>query len=1762
LLQERKNGDGDFLATKQQLEQNQGFFLFTLSSGVSEENSTESKTNNNEPKLSLSSAGQTSAKLAKLGRSFLHKDPAQAKLVHLVQLSTRPPADEQQESPARGGQLSIGSQAGAIGAPVRPPEEDQAESRSAAAYVKLEAGQRKAQRVVVDEKTPLERTKTVKTVSVGQAGGQTIIGWPVELPQRRRQFGADQALHSAGGFIVNGEPEQAGQREQARRTAKRAISEKLASLAGAANQPPVAEQKSEQKQRLSEALEQTSAASSKASRLGELASGGGSGSSALGAPLDSDYNETGFEPTSEQPPGGEGGQQPAEGGDNALLDAPAGKAAARAQSSAGGRPAPPSSSASLMAPSFNVDEEEEQRAAAGRLASSRPPARFPAASRVSGGHRQTSGGQRATRDEDEQPQSAAVERQDSPDLRAANQTATSGRPGGAFHSGQLSARQQQGLEQLASANMIASSSTIQGASSNGIKPVDHFRESEQAEPAEEEQRVGATRLWPPVYASTRSAESAAATPKSESSSRFSRPFGGPDANAWREARAEPGELATQRPSWTGGGAAKMPPHSNGTSNSAYPRAPVHARARFTSSLVRREQQLSGHQTRSTAAPKPPRAEEAAGSGALAERKQRQAPERKWTVAGERKESRAARTAKEPGQQAGVGERATSGLSSNERHEQGPVQLPALISEYRTNFSAQLGASLRSAGVELAAPKNSIPSESTRAARPAQSGQSSAGGDAPEGEDKLQAEPGTRKRQPSGKPAEAPKARTVERDLVPRPAGEQQQSPLAVGVPKIVQAPRLAPAALPPPKTDWRAPLPAGQAASKTEDSGRPSVGLAVVHLGGLIGQLARPNGQTGAHSLNRMAADEPARQTEGLVFGGQPGVALRTGFIQMPRPALVAALGGRSLGGGGGQANLGAIVPAAMALLAQAQHSDSLKHSRAIAQLRSLLAQTQAYGALPASAFGAPTQQPSDQLAGPPANSSGPGSAPAASLVEQQLAGDSQQAAGQQLTASESSGYGSVASLHEFGAPSALERSASALGGPNAAGQAEQAAMEAPMGSHPHPHAHTNQHQHQQHQMQHQQQQQQQVAAMQTGGQLAEQQQAHAQQAPPHLSYGAAAVGQARRPHDARLAFAASSASLFGGELEPMQTHLQLHEHSPASFYAPSEHLANGSAELASQSRSSLAEMYLRPGEHKISAGGLEPGGQQGAASSQVRQSLDSLDELTGGLSTSEYERDLADLDDEFNRHIVSFRPTRPSSSSGTLAGSMSQPLVSDSMLSFSPERYEFGQHRHAYSLRRPASASGYAHATAPDYTPTDYLQGSGSPFAGSLMAATSQHQAQTAPRAHMLSYGPPDSSELWAADSGAYEFSPLASLLSPSQYSYSRWRPSPQTSAPSRHHYPAASGRLSPYTVGGAYGLATAASSEQPSGFGLLPGAPAGATAAAIPTETVSFTLSPLAAAAAAAATALAAADKTRQQAQQQAGHWTFSLPRLASTLAAASAVQQQQQQPAGATANGGPGPAGSAHHAHAAHLPAGFHAYRHPAPLGSYLFGPVPAIYAIAPPPPMHARAPVSQVAQVAGSHLATAASAASELPYFAAQPTAATAGHTPTLFAYRPAGSPLLTTASFAYPIRLPFGAPIYASSGALQHAGRPLALGHSPTSAASSPAGQRPSGSSSGPKSAYSDLQFAETKPKSNSNTSHSSNGHKDSEGTKSFVKSAAGLGAMARNLTKKMFGSASQVKAQHVAPPLSFGLADIMAPQSTSNQRTNQAAASPMAMGQA
>lgn len=473
----------------------------------------------------------------------------------------------------------------------------------------------------------------------------------------------------------------------------------------------------------------------------------------------------------------------------------------------------------------------------------------------------------------------------------------------------------------------------------------------------------------------------------------------------------------------------------------------------------------------------------------------------------------------------------------------------------------------------------------------------------------------------------------------------------------------------------------------------------------------------------------------------------------------------------------------------------------------------------------------------------------------------------------------------------------------------------------------------------------------------------------------------------------------------------------------------------ATNSRSSMSDVYFRP-EHKSSSSsgaGSRDSSSSSANYAASTRSVDPFEDMTNGISTSEYERDLADLDEEFNRAVrpPPVRSLQPA-----------HQLMSDSYMSYAPpERYEPTRNRYSYAPRRP--------------TPTSYEYSSGEYLGASMSGLNPRPSIYHRTQYPWAAYGAAsDSSDLWT-DSGS-DYSPLASYVAPNTHYAIRWRPRYARTYPT-----AAATAASP-----AY-LATSESHLQPAAYSLVP---AGAYAPSLTaSETVSFALSPLAAAAAAAASALAAADKTRHQNGQHAG-W-LTLPRSMATSTIATAAQPS---PAASTVHTSTHPAGALQPAYLAHRP--------------YALSSVP-IYAIAPRPTHQALAAA-----------ASSGTAPSIFPYFHT-------GATPAIIAYRPAASylapnSLLTAASFAYPMRLPLSA---------VHHPRPMPFGASPSRAI----GARPF---------FSDLAFAESTNKSK--TTNSS----DSNPTKGSLVRAGSLTAMARNLTKKMFGSASQIRPQHVAPP--------------------------------
>lgn len=485
------------------------------------------------------------------------------------------------------------------------------------------------------------------------------------------------------------------------------------------------------------------------------------------------------------------------------------------------------------------------------------------------------------------------------------------------------------------------------------------------------------------------------------------------------------------------------------------------------------------------------------------------------------------------------------------------------------------------------------------------------------------------------------------------------------------------------------------------------------------------------------------------------------------------------------------------------------------------------------------------------------------------------------------------------------------------------------------------------------------------------------------------------------------------GFSEPHPDSSNLYESSGSPLRGSSQpsnaHFAPTSSEQPTNSRSSLSEGYINK---------LEQGKNRDSNAYPLRASLDPFEDLNS-LSASEYERDLADLDEEFNRHSGYRRPN---------SGSQ---LMSDSFMSLSPDRYDARRYQ-----RRP----NY------DYS-GDYLSAAGS------MSSSIPRNFQRSPASHWSAGADPEQSELWDSQ---VDFSPLQSFVAPNHYAPSyRWRPRYQ--------------RVSPY-------LTSSASEQhlQPA-YNIVPSY----SSALSTSDVLSFAISPLAAAAAAAATAIAAADKSRQQHNS----W-LSIPRIPHP-ASLSATNQ-------ATAAA----AASAQHATAA-LPATAYIQHRPTP---YALSPLP-IYAISPRP---------------GAPIAAAASAASPsiIPYFHAP-------H-PTII-YRPTSvvppTSLLTAASFAYPFRVP----IHTMIGA-----RPSSV----VGISAQPISARPA--------FLSDLQFAESKSKSNQSNNNQNNNQNSEQ---SRLRSAS-LTAMAKNL-KKMFGSASQLRPQHVAAPNSPTY-DLFSPLSSHN----------------
>lgn len=711
-------------------------------------------------------------------------------------------------------------------------------------------------------------------------------------------------------------------------------------------------------------------------------------------------------------------------------------------------------------------------------------------------------------------------------------------------------------------------------------------------------------------------------------------------------------------------------------------------------------------------------------------------------------------------------------------------------------------------------------------------------------------------------------------------------------------------------------------------------------------------------------------------LSGAGGTIVRTGSI-IPYPFGAA---------GPSQLQLRALVPAAMALLAQAhQNAADTKHLRASNQLRALLASQQLHNSL---ALGDGSLQSSNKL-----NQNLSGGAEQMVASPNQLGVAHLGPTTNGVGTSESISYNSIANLQDYSdyRPAGGPESQPSGGNDSQAQVAMQSVAD---------------------------------GSQNLGGVGDEQQRG---------SYGDYVVqGQ-------------ESANYYDPS-SGMRSQAGAAGTSPSSANIVGDH-------VATNSRSSMSDVYMKPEQKSSSSEPPSAGGS-------LRSSLDPFEDMTGGLATSEYERDLADLDEEFNRH-AGFR----------------RPLVSDSIVSLSPERYE-------------AQATRYNRRPAPSY---DYSTGDYLTTAGSISSIIPRPYQRSPPPWSSASASPAatgysDTSDIWADSS--FDYSPLASLLSPSHYTY-RWRPRYMAHHHHHHHAHPQQQRIAAYPSAGSTTYLAASASEQPP-YNIIPSSYG---ASAMPTETVSFTISPLAAAAAAAAAALAAADKTRQQHNHA---WTFALPRLASTITAGPAAPSAP----GAVAASSP---------HATTIPA--YALHRPA-ASPYLFSSMPIYTAIAPRP---------------AAPLASSASGvpASILPYFHAA-----GGAAPAIIAYRPAGAavlhstaPLLTAASFAYPLRLPM-APTAAAH--YPHLARPIS-----SAAASGGAPSRTNGATGAMRPFYSDLQFAESKSKSTNPAASSSD-----SSSKGATKGTTSLTAMARNLTKKMFGSASQIRPQHVAPPATF---DVMAP---------------------
>lgn len=430
--------------------------------------------------------------------------------------------------------------------------------------------------------------------------------------------------------------------------------------------------------------------------------------------------------------------------------------------------------------------------------------------------------------------------------------------------------------------------------------------------------------------------------------------------------------------------------------------------------------------------------------------------------------------------------------------------------------------------------------------------------------------------------------------------------------------------------------------------------------------------------------------------------------------------------------------------------------------------------------------------------------------------------------------------------------------------------------------------------------------------------------------------------------------------------------------------------------------------------------------------------------NTSEFERDLADLDEEFTRST----------------GFQNRPQL-ESMLT----------HEYPTRGRHSFGTSGAEFVGASDFR-SAYVRGNG---AGGNTNPASAAAAQ--------SYAD-------ALDANWPEAGPTSGDILGPAASFYRWRP---------RSYSPATRTFAPISAASSF-LASAAEQSPLSSYGGY--LPTGAAGSSFPADAIGIALGPLAAAAAASALANVV-DKSRQQTAPTTT-W-LAIPRI--TVSSSTQNASPSQTPASSSQAASYAPvqsqATSTNSANGLTAAASSYYVRPPT-----AFAPMP-FYAY--------RAPNSHpgASPIAGS---ASAIAPSFIPYFTyASPHTAVGSPfatptTPHFFAYRPgslaaaAASPLLSTsASYQYPLAaLPRAVP-YGFAGPRAYAIRPLF---------GSPTGH------------MTDLHFDQTvsPPKK----AHSASNSEESTSTKEKG-SRGGITAMARNLSKKMFGSASQLRPQHVSP---------------------------------